>query len=211
MVDLTTLEGADTPGKVRSLCAKAMHARSRATRRRPRSPRSASTPTWSPSRSRRWRGTGVHVARASPRRSRPAAPRSRSSSPTCATRSPPAPTRSTWSSTAARSSPGATGRSSTRSSRSRRPSRRPAHLKVILETGELATLRQRAPRLVAGDARRRRLHQDLDRQGQPAATLPVTLVMLEAVRDFARATGEQRRRQARRRHPHHARTRSATW
>src|SRR5213082_319803 len=25
MVDLTTLEGADTPGKVRSLCAKAMH------------------------------------------------------------------------------------------------------------------------------------------------------------------------------------------
>src|ERR671921_873176 len=25
MVDLTTLEGADTPGKVRALCAKAMH------------------------------------------------------------------------------------------------------------------------------------------------------------------------------------------
>src|SRR5438046_8969790 len=25
MVDLTTLEGADTPGKVRSLCAKAVH------------------------------------------------------------------------------------------------------------------------------------------------------------------------------------------
>ena len=40
-----------------------------------------------------------------------------------------------------------------------------AHLKVILETGELATLRQRPPRLLAGDAGRRRLHQDLDRQG----------------------------------------------
>ena len=42
-----------------------------------------------------------------------------------------------------------------------------AHLKVILETGELVTLRQRPPRLLAGDARRRRLHQDLHRQGRP--------------------------------------------
>jgi deoxyribose-phosphate aldolase len=35
-----------------------------------------------------------------------------------------------------------------------------------------------------------RLHQDLHRQGQPAATLPVTLVMLEAVRDWRDLTGD---------------------
>ena len=56
-------------------------------------------------------------------------------------------------------------------------------LKVILETGELVTLRQRPSRLVALDARRRRLHQDLDRQDLAGDALPVTLVMLEAVRD----------------------------
>ena len=33
MMDLTTLEGKDTPGKVRALCAKAMHLRSRGTHR----------------------------------------------------------------------------------------------------------------------------------------------------------------------------------
>ena len=48
--------------------------------------------------------------------------------------------------------------------RSGRPAAR-AHLKVILETGELATLDNVAPRVLAGDAGRRRLHQDLDRQG----------------------------------------------
>ncbi len=42
----------------------------------------------------------------------------------------------------------------------------PAHLKVILETGELGTLRQRPARLAARDGRRRRLHQDVDRQGR---------------------------------------------
>ena len=35
----------------------------------------------------------------------------------------------------------------------------------------------------------------------PAATLPVALVMLEAVRDFAELSGDARRRQGRRRHP----------
>jgi deoxyribose-phosphate aldolase len=55
---------------------------------------------------------------------------------------------------------------------------------VILETGELATYdnvrRASWLAMLAG----RRLHQDLDRQGLPCATLPVTLIMLEAVRDF---------------------------
>ena len=41
----------------------------------------------------------------------------------------------------------------------------PAHLKVILETGELETYDNVRRASVPRDARRRRLHQDLDRQG----------------------------------------------
>lgn len=66
-----------------------------------------------------------------------------------------------------------------------------AHLKVILETGELCTLDNV------------RFASDLAMQAgadfiktstgkiQPAATLPVTLVMLEAIRDFYYATGKK--------------------
>jgi deoxyribose-phosphate aldolase len=46
MVDLTTLEGADTPGKVRAICAKAMRP-DPPTRAARRSLRSASTRRWS--------------------------------------------------------------------------------------------------------------------------------------------------------------------
>jgi deoxyribose-phosphate aldolase len=66
-----------------------------------------------------------------------------------------------------------------------------AHLKVILETGELGTL----------DAVRRASELAMRAGGdfiktstgkvQPAATLPVTLVMLEAIRDFYYATGKK--------------------
>ena len=49
MIDLTTLEGQDTPGKVRAMCAKAKRP-DPPTRPPPRSPRSASTPTWLTSR-----------------------------------------------------------------------------------------------------------------------------------------------------------------
>ena len=42
----------------------------------------------------------------------------------------------------------------------------PAHLKVILETAELAGYEHVPPRLGPGDGGRRRLHQDLDRQGR---------------------------------------------
>jgi deoxyribose-phosphate aldolase len=68
----------------------------------------------------------------------------------------------------------------------------PAHLKVILETGELVTL----------DAVRRASWLALLAGGDfiktstgkvsPAATPPVALVMLQAVRDFAARTGEVR-------------------
>jgi deoxyribose-phosphate aldolase len=65
-----------------------------------------------------------------------------------------------------------------------------AHLKVILETGELSTLDnvRRASDLA--------MHAGADfiktstGKVQPAATLPVTMVMLEAIRDFYQATGK---------------------
>ena len=53
MVDLTTLEGADTPGKVRAMCAKALRPDPADPRFR-RSPPSASTRTWSVSAAPSW-------------------------------------------------------------------------------------------------------------------------------------------------------------
>jgi deoxyribose-phosphate aldolase len=66
-----------------------------------------------------------------------------------------------------------------------------AHLKVILETGELGTLDnvRRASwlaMLAGGD-----FIKTSTGKISPAATLPVCLVMLEAVRDFRAATGRQ--------------------
>ncbi len=72
----------------------------------------------------------------------------------------------------------------------RRPDGTSAHLKVILETGELQTYdnvrRASWLAMLAG------AHFIKTSTGkiQPAATLPVTLVMLEAVRDFREATGQ---------------------
>jgi deoxyribose-phosphate aldolase len=64
-----------------------------------------------------------------------------------------------------------------------------AHLKVILETGELATLdnvrRASWLAMVAGAD----FIKTSTGKVTPAATLPVTLVMLEAVRDFHELTG----------------------
>ncbi|WP_460815562.1 deoxyribose-phosphate aldolase [Nocardioides korecus] len=64
-----------------------------------------------------------------------------------------------------------------------------AHLKVILETGELATYdnvrRASWLAMMAGAD----FIKTSTGKVQPAATLPVTMVMLEAVRDFRRATG----------------------
>ncbi len=64
-----------------------------------------------------------------------------------------------------------------------------AHLKVILETGELGTLDavRRASELamMAGAD----FIKTSTGKIQPAATMPVTLVMLEAIRDHHRATG----------------------
>ena len=66
-----------------------------------------------------------------------------------------------------------------------------AHLKVILETGELATYDnvRRASwlaMLAGGD-----FIKTSTGKISPAATLPVTMIMLEAVRDFRDSTGRQ--------------------
>ncbi|MBM4110898.1 MAG: deoxyribose-phosphate aldolase [Phycisphaerae bacterium] len=76
-----------------------------------------------------------------------------------------------------------------------------AHLKIILETGELGTLEQvrhasdvamdaassvpGAPALVDGEV----FIKTSTGKVQPAATMPVTLVMLEAIREHHRTTG----------------------
>ena len=66
-----------------------------------------------------------------------------------------------------------------------------AHLKVILETGELVTLdnvrRASWLAMLAGAD----FIKTSTGKVTPAATLPVTLVMLEAVRDFREAHGRQ--------------------
>ena len=68
----------------------------------------------------------------------------------------------------------------------------PAHLKVILETGELVTLdnarRASYLALLAGAD----FIKTSTGKVSPAATPPVALVLLQAVRDFAAATGEVR-------------------
>jgi deoxyribose-phosphate aldolase len=67
-----------------------------------------------------------------------------------------------------------------------------AHLKVILETGELATLdnvrRASMLALLAGGD----FIKTSTGKVSPAATPPVALVMLQAVREFAAATGDVR-------------------
>ena len=163
MLDLTTLEGADTPGKVRQLCAKAVCPAPTM----PEIPSVAAIcvyPSLVPSakrgarRHRRQDGLGRDRLPGRPDLARGQAARHR-------------------------------GRGRGRRRRDRhgdrargvpRRRRRPrpcdeivavkercgaAHLKVILETGRARLLRPRPPRLDARDGGRRRLHQDLDRQG----------------------------------------------
>src|SRR5919106_924280 len=65
----------------------------------------------------------------------------------------------------------------------------PARLKVILETGELGTLDNVRRASVLAMAAGADFIKTSTGKVQPAATLPVTLVMLEAIRDFHAQTG----------------------
>jgi deoxyribose-phosphate aldolase len=188
MVDLTTLEGADTPGKVRALCAKAR----RPDAGDPDCPPVAAVcvyPSMVATAARELRGSGIRLA-----------------SVATAFPSGQAPLAVKLADTRAAVADGADeidmviNRGAFLSGRylevfeeiaAVKVAGGSAHLKVILETGELATYdnvrRASWLAMLAG------AHFIKTSTGKvtPAATLPVTLVMLEAVRDFRAATGRQ--------------------
>ena len=189
MVDLTTLEGADTHGKVRSLAAKAR----RPDPDRPEVPRVAAVcvyPDMVATAVKELEGTGVHVASVAT-----AFPSGRSS------------LKVKLEDTAFAVDAGATeidmviDRGAFLSGRygqvfdeivQVKHACGDAHLKVILETGELATYDnvRRASwlgLLAGGD-----FIKTSTGKVSPAATLPVTHVMLQAVRDWHTQTGELR-------------------
>jgi deoxyribose-phosphate aldolase len=190
MVDLTTLEGQDTPGKVRSLCVKA---------RRP-DPADPSCPPVAavcvyPDLVRvavdALRGSGVHTASVAT-----AFPSGRASLPVKL-----ADVRDALEAGADEIDMvidrGAflTGRYAEvfeEVAAVKQVIGERAHLKVILETGELSTLdnvrRASWLALLAGAD----VIKTSTGKVSPAATPPVALVMLEAVRDFALATGQYR-------------------
>ena len=189
MIDLTTLEGADTPGKVRSLCAQAM----RPDPDHPEVPPVAAVcvyPDLAGVAVERLRGSRVVVAAVAT-----AFPSGRSSLPV------------KLADTALAVDAGAgeidmvidrgaflTGRYGQVYDEivAVKEACGPAHLKVILETGELAgyddVRRASWLALLAGAD----VIKTSTGKISPAATLPVVQVMLQAVRDWHRSTGEYR-------------------
>jgi deoxyribose-phosphate aldolase len=186
MVDLTTLEGSDTPGKVRALSAKAR----RPDPADPSCPAVAAVcvyPSLVPVAADAVRGSGVHVA-----------------SVATAFPSGQAPLPVKLADARAAVDAGADeidmviNRGEFLAGRyaevfdeiaAVKEACGSAHLKVILETGELATYdsvrRASWLAMLAGAD----FIKTSTGKVQPAATLPVTLVMLEAVRDFRTAAG----------------------
>ncbi|WP_426562650.1 deoxyribose-phosphate aldolase [Angustibacter sp. McL0619] len=193
MIDLTTLEGSDTHGKVRTLCAKAAHPDPSD----PSCPRVAAVCVYNDLVDvavDALRGTGIHVAAVAT-----AFPSGRASRAVKL-----ADTQDAVEAGADEVDMvidrGAflSGRylqvfeeiAATKAA-CRASDGREAHLKVILETGELTTYDnvRRASwlaMLAGGD-----FIKTSTGKIQPAATLPVTLLMLEAVRDFQLAGGRQ--------------------
>ncbi|GAA1605374.1 deoxyribose-phosphate aldolase [Catellatospora bangladeshensis] len=188
MVDLTTLEGADTPGKVRALCAKAR----RPDPADPSCPPVAAIcvyPSMVPTAAEALRGSGIHLA-----------------SVATAFPSGQAPLKVKLDDTRAAVAAGADeidmviSRGAFLAGRylevfeeitAIKEACGKAHLKVILETGELVTYDnvRRASwlaMLAGGD-----FIKTSTGKVSPAATLPVTLIMLEAVRDFLDTTGRK--------------------
>ncbi len=194
MIDLTTLEGADTPGKVRSLCAKAMVPDPSD----PTTPRPAAVCVYGDmveTAKKALGDSGIHVAAVAT-----AFPSGRASMPVKL-----ADTRD-----AVRAGADEIDMVIDRGAflagdyltvfdqiaaikqACRRDASAPdAHLKVIMETGELVTYDnvRRASylsMLAGGD-----FIKTSTGKVAPAATLPVTLIMLEAVRDWQELTGTQ--------------------
>jgi deoxyribose-phosphate aldolase len=185
MVDLTTLEGADTPGKVSALCTKAMYPGEGA----PRVAAVCVYPDLVPVAVETLAGSGVKVASVAT-----AFPSGRTSLEVKVT------------DTALAVAAGADeidmviDRGAFLSGDYAKVFEQivavkaacgDAHLKVILETGELATYdnvrRASWLAMLAGAD----FIKTSTGKVSPAATLPVTLIMLEAVRDFRDRTGRQ--------------------
>jgi deoxyribose-phosphate aldolase len=199
MIDLTTLEGADTPGKVRALCAKAQ----RPDPADPSCPAVAAVcvyPAMAPVAAEALYGTGA---------ARPAGWSAREihlASVATAFPSGQAPLPVKLEDVRAAIAAGADeidmviNRGAFLSGRylevfdevsAVKAACGGAHLKVILETGELATYdnvrRASWLAMLAGAD----FIKTSTGKVAPAATMPVTLIMLEAVRDFRAATGRQ--------------------
>ena len=204
MNDLTTLEGQDTPGKVRAMCAKAK----RPDPADPTAPQVAAVcvyPDLAHVAAAEVKGTGIHVASVAT-----AFPSGRTSLDVklADTRYAIAAGADEVDMVIDRGAflagdyqlvydeiaavqevcgcpPGEAGPAGTAGQAGR------AHLKVILETGELVTLdnvrRASWLAMLAGAD----FIKTSTGKVTPAATLPVTLVMLEAVRDFGEAHGRQ--------------------
>ncbi|MPZ26166.1 MAG: deoxyribose-phosphate aldolase [Micromonosporaceae bacterium] len=186
MVDLTTLEGADTPGKVRALCAKAR----RPDPADPTCPPVAAVcvyPSMVATAAAELAGSGVHLA-----------------SVATAFPSGQAPLEVRVAEVRAAVAAGADeidmviNRGAFLAGRyglvheeivAVREAAQGAHLKVILETGELVTydnVRRAAWLAMLAGAD---FVKTSTGKVAPAATRPVTLVLLEAVRDYREATG----------------------
>ena len=186
MIDLTTLEGQDTPGKVRALCAKAK----RPDPADPTAPQVAAVcvyPDLVATAKRELQGSGVNVASVAT-----AFPSGRSSLAIKIQDTKDAVA------SGADEVDMVIDRGAFLSGRyamvfdeiaAIREAAGDAHLKVILETGELVTYdnvrRASWLAMLAGAD----FIKTSTGKVSPAATLPVTLVMLEAVRDYHEATG----------------------
>jgi deoxyribose-phosphate aldolase len=188
MIDLTTLEGQDTAGKVRGLCAKAMRP-DPADRTAPRVAAICVYPDLVAAAAHELAGSGVHLASVAT-----AFPSGRAALPVKLADSRDAVA------AGADEIDMVIDRGAFLSGRylevfeqivAVKAAVGDAHLKVILETGELVTYDnvRRASwlaMLAGGD-----FIKTSTGKISPAATLPVTLVMLEAVRDFRDALGRQ--------------------
>ncbi|HJP88339.1 MAG TPA: deoxyribose-phosphate aldolase [Candidatus Limnocylindrales bacterium] len=187
MMDLTTLEGKDTPGKVRALCAKGMHPK-------PGDPSIPSVaaiciyPTLIPEAKDALKGSGVKVA-------------------SVATGFPSGQTYRSIKIAEVKEAVAA-GADEVDMVIDRgaflagdyktvfdeivdiKEACGEAHLKVILETGELGTFDQVRRASILAMAAGADFIKTSTGKVTPAATLPVTLVMLEAIRDFEKATGK---------------------
>jgi deoxyribose-phosphate aldolase len=189
MIDLTTLEGQDTPGKVRALCAKAR----RPDPADPTAPQVAAVcvyPDLAHLAAAEVKGTGIHVASVAT-----AFPSGRTS----------LPVKLADAEFAIEAGADEVDMVIDRGAflagnyqlvydeiaAVRQVCEKKAHLKVILETGELVTLdnvrRASWLAMLAGAD----FIKTSTGKVSPAATLPVTLVMLEAVRDFRVTRGRQ--------------------